>query len=252
MGDAYRLDSGNTEESLKITYRETNEFDHLPIPTDKNCVDVWRILLDNPLVPVRTLWHIINPDDRCRAERFRFERDQMRYIASHGMLRVILGYYVGIDPAQLDFIRGIYGKPYLVDSQKGSVEFNISCSDGFALLSVTCDHQVGIDVERVKSVPESDHTLGVFFSENERAFVNEFPTDQKPGAFFALWTLKEAHMKAIGCGLSLPVNRVNGFSTGIGSFVGGENGRIGDAYSSWLYKILSPANGYIGAIVVEN
>lgn len=105
-----------------------------------------------------------------------------------------------------------YGKPSLTDFP--NIKYNISHADGISACIVS-EYECGIDCENVREY--RPQVMKRAFSEDERNTVLSAPENERNLLFFRLWTLKEAYIKAIGMGLSFPMNKVN-FSF--------ENGRI--------------------------
>ena len=92
------------------------------------------------------------------------------------------------------------GKPSLAEYP--DLHYNISHADGIAAAMVS-EYECGIDCERVR-----EYRPSVFkrcFSEAERRAVESAPENERDLLFFKLWTLKEAYVKAIGKGLSVPL-----------------------------------------------
>lgn len=100
------------------------------------------------------------------------------------------------------FTTGDKGKPH-PEGYNGT-HFNVSHSGHWVVVAVS-DAEVGVDVERMRKVPEG--VAYRFFSEPEKQMLdnaeNEF---EKAHIFFTLWTLKESFLKAIGKGLSKSLN----------------------------------------------
>jgi 4'-phosphopantetheinyl transferase len=171
-----------------------------------NEVDVWQIALD-AAAPDDVLSRLLSDVERERIARFHFERDRRAYAASHAALRRILaGYVGGGDPAAIEFTASANGKPALLNPL--GVSFNLSHSGDVAMVAVARGREVGIDVERIRS--EIDYTAIArrFFHPNEAAGLGE------AGAFFTLWTRKEALVKARGLTLDagLRLSEAPGFT----------------------------------------
>ena len=166
-------------------------------------VDVWRIKLDLPLATVKQLESTLSTDESQRARRFHFEKDKTNYIVAHGCLRDILSRCLQCEPGKLNFDINDYGKP----SIKGyKLEFNLSHSGNLALIAVSRECKVGVDVEHIRSNMEFESIANRFFSPNEVAELISLPLEQRTIAFFNCWTRKEAYIKAQGLGLSLPLD----------------------------------------------
>jgi len=148
------------------------------------------------------------PDERQRAERFRFERDRRRFIVAHGVLRDILGRYLKCSPAQVSFSYNQYGKPALAqESEAIGLRFNMSHSHEVALYALTRAREVGVDVELLREDFASLEIAERFFSRSEVALLNSLAPELRTDGFFNCWTRKEAYIKALGEGLSHPLDR---------------------------------------------
>lgn len=167
--------------------------------TTPPAVDVWRARLDEPQAEtVRWLESLLAPDERDRMQRFYFARDRRRYVVGRGTLRVILGRYVGRAPEELRFAYGSNGKPRLEGSE---VYFNVAHSEGLALFAVTRAGEVGVDVERIRELPECEEVARSAFSPRELAKLQACPSSRRQAEFFRAWARQEAVLKALGLGL---------------------------------------------------
>lgn len=165
-------------------------------------VDVWRIFLNLQADSIKLAESTLSADETQRAAHFHFPKDRDHFIAAHGILRQIVGRYLHCNPRELTFSVNQYGKPALVNSD---LEFNLSHSGDFALLAVTQNRKVGVDVERIRQGISSHVIAQQYFSKAEVAELQSLPMGQREAAFFTCWTRKEAYIKAQGLGLSLPL-----------------------------------------------
>ncbi len=218
----------------------------------KDDIHVWRASLDQPTSCFQRLVHTLSKDEKIRAERFHFEQDRKHFIVGRGILRTILGRYLGIEPNQLEFCYGIHGKPALTEiCNRDLLCFNLSHSQGLALYAVTRDRNIGIDIEYIRPIAELEQLAERFFSVQENAVFRALTPNQKQVAFFNCWTRKEAFLKATGDGLALPLNQFDV------SLSPDEPARLlsikGDhfAASRWFLQELTPAPDYVAAIAVE-
>ena len=116
-------------------------------------------------------------------------------------LRLLLGCYLGEDPAELDVVRGLGGKPALAGL--GSwLRFNLSHSGSLALVALARDREVGIDVERVDPARASGLIVDTVFSPREASIFRSLQEPERTHAFFSCWTRKEACAKATGEGVA--------------------------------------------------
>src|SRR5882672_3797099 len=170
-------------------------------------VHVWRASLDQPADVIAKLAPLLSEDEYQRAERFHRPIDHRRFIAGRGILRRILATYLALAPDEARFVYNEYGKPFIsADQNRGALSFNLSHSSGMALYAVARGRHVGIDIEYMR---EDFATLDVaerFFSKDEFEALKAVASDQRTKAFFNCWSRKESYIKAIGMGVSYPLD----------------------------------------------
>jgi 4'-phosphopantetheinyl transferase len=215
-------------------------------------VHLWHTSLEQPAGLVHDLARLLSSNEQTRAARFHFERDRRRFIVSHGVLRIIVGRYLGTGPAQLRFRYESHGKPYLsTEFNQRGFRFNQAHSNELTVYAFTLGHELGIDVECIRSLPDAEQIAAQFFSAQENIALHALPADQRLEAFFNCWTRKEAYIKAIGDGLSHPLDQ---FQVSLSS---DEPARLLDVRGSseeaarWTMASWAPAPGYVAALVVE-
>lgn len=214
-------------------------------------VHVWCASLNQSALRVQQLAKTLSADEQLRAERFRFEQHRQHCIIGRGVLRAILSRYIHIEPSQLQFCYGPYGKPALAAGTAGMLHFNLSRSGGVALYAIARDRQIGIDVESLRPFSEVEQIARRFFSTREYEELSALPPSQKHDAFFRYWTLKEAYVKATGRGLSLPLNQFEVSLASEESVVLLRSPVDSQEVSHWSLKELIPGHGYVAAIAVE-
>ena len=173
-----------------------------------NEVDIWRINLARQSDRIQRCSCLLSPDEVQRASRFYFERDRRRFTVARGAMREILSRYAGLAAKDLCFSYGPKGKPELSGGLEHSgIKFNLSHSSEVALLAVTRGLIVGVDIEWIKAEFATEDIAEHFFSPIEVQTLQALPADQRAEAFFSCWTRKEAYIKALGEGLSVPLDR---------------------------------------------
>lgn len=214
-------------------------------------VHAWRASLKQPPEDMRELMRALSDDEVVRAERFHFERDRRRFIVGRGVLRAILGRYLGAEPRQVRFDYADHGKPYLSGKFSGRLFFNLAHSHELALYAFTREREIGVDVERVHPLEDAEQIAARFFAKKEVAAFRNVPESQKLEAFFNCWTRKEAFIKAIGDGLTYPLDQ---FEV---SLIPAQPARLLSVQGSitkathWSLEALIPDAGYVGAIIVQ-
>ena len=162
--------------------------------------DIWRISLDLEPDTVKGFESTLSAEESHRAAKFQFPADHDRYVIAHGFLRNVLARYLGGNPSHFKFSVNSYGKPSL----KGhDLEFNLTHSADFALVALTHNRKIGVDVERIRSGISAHVIARQYFSKAEVAELEAIPIELRERAFFVGWTRKEAYIKAQGMGLSL-------------------------------------------------
>lgn len=159
-------------------------------------VDIWSIDLQRPR-PIA-----ISPDERERAARFLRELDRVHWSRARAALRAVLASYFDCGPLDFAFRIGPHGKPFIA----GAIEFNLSHSGDHALVAVSRDVPVGVDIEQFRPNIDIAKLL-------ERLGETGLP-DSIP-ALYQRWTRREAASKALGAPLFEPVDpqvRVIGLS----------------------------------------
>jgi 4'-phosphopantetheinyl transferase len=192
---------------------------------------------------------LLAADERERARRYRFDRDRVRFVAARGTLRLILSRYAGCPAARIPIARGPHGKPRLA-GEAARLQFNLAHSCGSAVLAVSRERSLGIDLEWIRRVDEA-RIAARFFSANERAAVLQQHGSARRRSFFSCWTRKESYVKALGQGLSIPLH---GFDVQACAERPAQLVRTdwsADEASRWRLCDLPPLRGYAAALAVE-
>jgi len=171
-------------------------------------IHIWFAVLDQPVSEISGFVKTLSKDETIRAGRFHFQKDRNRFIARHGILRTILGCYLGVKASELQFYHGKAGKPATSEIfGKRAIHFNISHSDGVALFAFARKYEIGVDIERIRDISESEQIVEQFFSARDKFFYHALPQEKRRDAFFNCWARQEAFTKGIGQGLSWPLNK---------------------------------------------
>ncbi len=179
-------------------------------PSFDNDVHIWSVDLDRLTLPCHEAIQMLPDSERKKAKRFHFEIHQTRYIKSHYLLRTLLGMYRDIDFYDQEFHINKHGKPSLKNAHtEDSIYFNMSNSESSCICVFRQQGDIGVDIERIHDLPDMDRIVERFFSSAEREIFRSLPGQSRKQTFFRYWTRKEALLKAMGVGLSIPPDKVD-------------------------------------------
>ncbi len=185
---------------------------------------------------------VLTDEERDRARRFVFDRDRDRFIGARACLRQLLAARLGTPPDSVELVYGARGKPALAP---GYADTGLR-----TLYAFSCGREIGIDVEAVRPIGDADDIAARFFSQRENRAYRALEPSDRPLGFFQCWTRKEAFIKALGDGLSYPLDRFDV------SLTPGEPAQIlrvedtpGDR-CGWRLESWSPAPGFVAAVVM--
>ncbi|HEV3143244.1 MAG TPA: 4'-phosphopantetheinyl transferase superfamily protein [Gemmataceae bacterium] len=214
-------------------------------------VHIWPIALSVSAEQQAEFFQQLAEEERIRARSFSQPQLQHRFVVGRGMLRRILAQYLRQSPAQVQFSYTAYGKPFLRGEQEHGLRFNLSHSAEHALLAVTRGRAIGVDLERIRPDFATDEIAQRFFSEREWQELRQLPEPDRTATFFRCWTRKEAFIKAVGEGLSFPLDA---FAV---SLAPGEPAALRwlrddpVAVCRWQLRDLQAPPGFLAALAVE-
>ena len=203
-------------------------------------VDIWSVSLAQPPQAEARLMAQCSAEEQERAAGMPIAARRRDFLLARGIVRGILGGYLGIAPQSVRIARGVHGKPYIVEP--GAPAFNLSHSHLLAMVAVSAGFAVGIDVERIDPLLDVAAIERWFLSSAEVAHLAAVPAEARTRAFLRLWTRKEAVAKAVGDGFS------GGFA--VATPLGRGPGPTFDGARTVLD--LDPAPGYLAALAYQS
>jgi 4'-phosphopantetheinyl transferase len=215
-------------------------------------VQLWRVDLEAVRAEEARWQEVLSSDERNRAARFHFPHDRQRFVASRAWLRTILAGFLEIDARDLRFSYSKKDKPFVGPAHADSgITFNMSHSGGIALYAFARRREIGVDVEQIRSNFDIEPIARRFFSVLEQQQLAALPEESRVDAFFRCWTRKEAYIKAVGDGLSLPLSQ---FDVSLESW--GTNALLATRPDSsqagqWMLREVPAGAGYSAALCVR-
>ncbi len=212
-------------------------------------VHIWLGFVPRPndFLPAENL----SAEELRRGARFVHEKDRRMFLFSHEMLRRVLACYIKRHPRDMVFNENPFGKPYVVQDKPGKIiQFNMAHSQDLAAVAVCLDRQVGVDVEYMREVVDGQEIVARNFSLTEQVYMRNLPPEDFRDRFFTCWTLKEAFLKAIGKGLSYPLERFS--VVDMSGKIHGDEVMVSEPLEDKWYQFrFDPHPGYKAAVVLQ-
>jgi 4'-phosphopantetheinyl transferase len=191
--------------SMKVEVRDCGHPGDSGVPElPPDGVDVWTCSLQTAPSVENACYELLSPEERDRASRYRAGKPRTDFVLTRGNLRSLVARYLAVAPHHVAFGFSSHGKPFL--HGPSDLRFNVSHTDGLALLAFVRTHEIGIDVEKITPEPDVRKLAERFFSIHERRALEPLAGEELRAAFFRCWTRKEAYVKARGEGLSVPLH----------------------------------------------
>jgi 4'-phosphopantetheinyl transferase len=168
-------------------------------------LSLWWAPLDISASWRRVLTGGVSVEEQQRADGYRHPRDRDRFLTARGWLRHLLAGQLHCDPGAVRLETGADGKPMLAGS---ALRFNASRSADVALYATSWTMEVGVDIEAIRSTVDSEALATRFFTTDEQSALASLPPEQRLKATFWCWTRKEAYVKGVGTGLTIPINTI--------------------------------------------
>lgn len=183
------------------------------IPHDMICIsqlstqtiDIWPFRLDESPNRIEMLMEWLPPHEKSMQYRGVVPEIGIRAAVARAGLRRILSRYLGKAPSSLNFEAGDHGKPRL---DSGQLSFNLAHSASLAIVVVTLENRIGVDLELIRDSIDVDRLAVRCFSAVELERWKTLQDSEKLQVFFDAWTRKEAFLKALGDGMSKAMNSI--------------------------------------------
>jgi 4'-phosphopantetheinyl transferase len=173
-------------------------------------VHVWRIDITAFESKQTRLLARLSADEQQRAERMRIEEKKLQYIVGRAALRNILASYLDTTYDKISFDYGPQKKPTIANQDSRPpdqrIEFNLSHSGKIVLIALTRNKPIGIDIEYKETDRADEKIAQRYFSSEECRALSKLEAADRIDGFYRCWTSKEAFVKALGDGLTFPLD----------------------------------------------
>lgn len=174
----------------------------------KDYIDIWLIDLAEEENDIFNHQRYLSPDELTRASKYLSGKKSREFIITRSSLRNIIGYVLKTDPRQVGIAYTSSGMPLLDQSWSHTdITFNVSHSHDLAIIGVSVNNIIGIDIEKIRDNIEFEKLTRRFFSQSEHQEIMKFKDTSRLDAFFATWTRKEALVKATGTGIAYGLDK---------------------------------------------
>jgi len=213
---------------------------------EEGAVHIWRAYLPKERPRLTLFMNTLSSDEHARAERFLRSEDRISFTLTRGILRCVLSRYIHTTPEKIHFDYTSFGRPCLCASlEEPMLNFNVSHSNRWALFALGKNPKTGVDVEYIRAELDIMGISRRFFSPHETHLIESAPEDKRQRLFYEIWVRKEAYVKALGKGLSIPLSR---FTVPLGSHTPVILYPDGDP---WLFHGISIDPDYASALVTR-
>lgn len=220
-------------------------------------VQIWSVALDRPDAVVEQLLALLSDAERVRASTQHTAASRRRFVVARAALRLILADATGIPVHSIAFCYGPDGKPSLEPSDTiAPLHFNVSHSRELALVAISDNRTIGIDLEWTEGTSPFESVAARYFSVAERRSLEGAAEGERRRLFYRIWVRKEAYLKARGDGISQWIYETDFSSTeanldatlGVNTRASSMNARDQDRWV--ISDIAALPTGFVGSVAV--
>jgi 4'-phosphopantetheinyl transferase len=218
---------------------------------DSSRIDLWCAYISE--IGDGALWlryeALLSAEERAQRARFRFAKDQRRFLLTRALVRTVLSRYQAVPPEDWVFSQGQRGRPQIAAPRlEPALEFNIAHSADLIVLGVTSKRTLGVDAESLTLRDAAIEGLDRYFAAEESAALLSLPSPARRRRFFELWTLKESYIKARGMGLAIALDAFRFEFPGEHGLTLHMRPELADAPRHWRLWQLAPRPDYLVAV----
>ena len=220
-------------------------------PLKDHDIHVWYADIPGSQSIIQYYAGLLSPEEKKRVRRFKFDRDRNRYMFMHGVLRELLGKYIGIPPVEIIITKSKFGKPQVkISSSDHAIGLNMASSHGRVVLAFAYSRNIGVDVEYVDPGMRIEDITPSLFTPDEAERFGHVDDSGRIRYVLNLWTSKEAYVKAKGVGMHEPFEDIS-FNTSPNGIPSLEWALHDHDISRWTVSRLRPDDDYVGALVFD-
>ncbi|MDR6450027.1 4'-phosphopantetheinyl transferase [Paraburkholderia terricola] len=192
---------------------------------------------------------LLSPDEIVRQQSLTIDQVRVRNVISRAFVRTVLSHHAPIHPREWRFTTNGHGKPAICNEHGAAarIAFNLSHTREAAVMAVSIDRLVGIDIESSCVNLELCESARIF-SALELSALGTLRPDKRREHFLEYWTLKESYLKARGTGLSTPLYKI-AFDLAVPGAISAQMAPVlNDRPDQWNFRLFETQNGTVLAL----
>ena len=225
-----------------------------PILLDPDHIHVWLAFYsespnDNEMQLCNQL---LTSEEQAWLKHLKCPSGRYQYALTRVLTRTVLSRYATIKPHEWRFTRNPNGRPQLLnDDAVPNLSFNISHTKGLIALALALRCSIGIDVENIERQVHATGIADRFFSLQESNDLRSYPEHKRADRFFQYWTLKESYLKAIGKGLTVPLDQICFLFLGESKFQAKYGIDIQESAIASRFFLFNPSPTHVAAVCAQ-
>lgn len=221
---------------------------NVPPALKENACQVWATGLDQSEKCEAHFREFLSAPELSRADQYYDPVDRKRYTIARGLLRILIGRYLGKHPTTIQFEYSEHGKPKLLEK---ALHFSKTSSAGLGLITFSRESELGIDLEQTREIDDLPSLSKKLFSAEEHVLMQEAQPSERIELFYNVWTRKEAVLKAMGTGLFFPPDQLTVSLQSSPEFELAIQGGPQSPRAKWQLKSFSPTAGFQAALAIR-
>jgi 4'-phosphopantetheinyl transferase len=210
----------------------------------ENEVHIWRYILNEKEYHAEKISPLLSKEEKKRCSEYMNEAEKIRYTCNHRFVRQVLAKYLHVSPSHIEFSHAALGKPFVKNS---NLFFNYSYRTTFGMLAISKHSEVGVDIEKMRSLQDLPTFAAFSFSEKEKEMIFKSKGEKLQETLFTFWTFKEAIIKALGVGLNADLTQIDLSDF----FYSGSNPLAFDNNSIYTIKRIKAPEGCMAALAIK-
>jgi len=198
---------------------------------------------------LRSLQSLLTDAERARVARRATPALRRRATVSLAARRLLVADVLGVSAARVELIVLDDGRRGATAADRETVAVSVSTSGDTGLVAVSASCVVGVDVDDFGELPQTSAFSDRVATPEEQAAIAALPGQARARALLALWTRKEAYLKATGEGIDAGFVHV---AVPLEADVWGRRFHPTEGCAWYLYDLDGPRQALAAALVARH